>query len=66
MDKKEGWWVVFGAFWTLAITAGIGFFVIPVILGPIMDDTGWSLTEVSMGISLWALTAAILSPILGG
>lgn len=66
MDKKEGWWVVFGAFCTLAITAGIGFFVIPVILGPIMDDTGWSLTEVSMGISLWALSAAILSPILGG
>jgi MFS family permease len=65
VDGKQGWWVVFGAFWTLAITAGIGFYVIPVVLAPIMAETGWTLTEVSLGVTAWGLSAAVLSPLLG-
>lgn len=65
MDKREGWWVVFGAFCTLSITAGVGFYVMPVMIEPIMAETGWSLTRVSSGVTVWGLSAALLSPLLG-
>lgn len=66
MDGRAGWWVVFGAFATLAFTAGIGFFVIPVMLKPIMEETGWTLTQVSTGVTVWGISAALISPLLGG
>lgn len=65
MDGREGWWVVFGGLLTLTITAGTGLFVIPVFIDPIVADTGWSLSDVSLGIMVWGLTAAFLSPLLG-
>lgn len=65
MDDREGWWVVFGAFCTLSITAGVSFYVMPVMIEPMMADTGWSLTRVSSGVTVWGLSAAILSPLLG-
>lgn len=66
MDGKRGWWVVFGAFLALAISAGVSFFVLPVMLEKIMADTGWTLTEVSLGITLWCISAGVFSPVLGG
>ncbi len=65
MDGREGWWVVFGGLLALTITAGTGLFLIPVLIDPIADETGWTYTEVSFGIMIWGLTAAILSPVLG-
>lgn len=66
MDGKRGWWVVFGAFLALAISAGVSFFVLPVMLEKIMADNGWTLTEVSFGITLWCIAAGVFSPVLGG
>lgn len=57
--------MVFGGLLTLTITAGTGMFVMPVFLDPIMKETGWSLSEVSRGLMVWGLAAAILSPLLG-
>jgi MFS family permease len=65
LDGREGWWVVFGGLLTLTITAGTGLFVIPVLIDPITADTGWSLTDVSLGTMVWGLSAALLSPLLG-
>ena len=65
IDSRAGWWVVFGAFLAQTITAGVAFFVMAALLGPIVEDTGWSLTEVSYGLTLWGLSAAIFSPLCG-
>jgi len=65
MDGKRGWLVVFGAFVAMAITSGIEMFVLPVTLGHIMDDTGWSLTQVSAAAMVWGLSAAVVSPVCG-
>jgi len=65
MDGKRGWLVVVGCFLTLVFTAGVSFFVLPVLMGPIIEDTGWSLVEVSFGVTLWGASAAILSPFCG-
>jgi len=65
LDGREGWWVVFGGLLTLTITAGTGLFVIPVLIEPITEETGWSFTDVSLGIMFWGLSAAFLSPVLG-
>lgn len=65
MDGRQGWGVVLGAFLTLAITAGVNFFVTSVLLEPITLDTGWTVTQVSTGITIWGLMAALLSPFLG-
>lgn len=65
MEGKQGWWVVFGSFLALAITAGVGFFSMPVMLGSIIEDTGWSLKEISIGVTIWSLAAAVYSPLCG-
>ncbi len=65
MDSREGWWVVLGGLLALTITAGTGLFIIPVFVDPIMVDTGWTLSQVSLGTMVWGLTAALLSPMLG-
>ncbi len=65
MDDKQGWWVAAGAFLTITITSGIGFFVLPIMIESFIGDMGWSLTEVSLGVTIWGLAAALFSPFLG-
>ena len=65
MDGKRGWWVVFGAAWTLTITAGVGFFSMAVLAEAIMADTGWTEQQYTNGIAIWGLTAALFSPFCG-
>lgn len=65
MDGKRGWLVVFGAFVAMAITSGIELFVLPVTLGSIIEETGWSLTQVSAAVTVWGLSAAAVSPLCG-
>ncbi len=66
MESKKGWWVVFGCFLALTLNAGIGFFVLPVVLESILEETGWTLTQVSFSVTLWGFSAAIISPFCGG
>ena len=65
MDGRRGWFVVFGGFVALSITSGVAFFVMPVLLGHIVDDTGWSFKAVSNAVTAWGLAAAIFSPLCG-
>lgn len=65
MDGKQGWWVVVGVFLTITITSGIGFFVLPIMIESLIEDMGWSLTEISFGVTIWGLAAALFSPFLG-
>lgn len=65
MDGKQGWWVVVGGFLTITITSGIAFFVLPLMIESFIEDLGWSLTEVSFGVTIWGLAAALFSPFLG-
>lgn len=65
MDGKRGWVLVFGCFIALAITSGIELFVIPATLRTIIEDMGWSLTEVSTAVTVWGLSAAFFSPFCG-
>ncbi len=65
MDGRRGWFVVLGAFLTMAITAGASLFVLPAMLDSIINDTGWSLTGVSTALTVWGVSAAVFSPICG-
>lgn len=66
MDGRRGWWVVFGGFLSLAITSGILFFSIPVMIANIQADTGWTLTQISLALTLGGIPTAIFSPFCGG
>ncbi|MBI2422165.1 MAG: MFS transporter [Candidatus Hydrogenedentes bacterium] len=65
MDSTKGWVVVGGALLALAITAGVNFFVMAVMIPPIMEQTGWNLVEISTGVTLWGIVGAIFSPFCG-
>ncbi len=65
MDGRRGWFVVFGGFVALAITSGVAFFVMPVLLLSIEKDTGWTFEQVSNGLAVWGLSAAVFSPLCG-
>lgn len=65
MDGRRGWLVVFGGFITLSITSGVAFFVLPVLLEKIVNDTGWSFSAVSNAVAVWGLAAAVFSPLCG-
>jgi MFS family permease len=65
MNGRQGWWVVVGGFLTITITSGVAFFVLPLMIESFIEDLGWSLTEVSFGLTIWGLAAALFSPFLG-
>lgn len=57
--------MVFAGFLSLTIAAGIGWYVFPVYLGAIHEDMGWSITELTFAVSVWALAGAVFSPPVG-
>jgi MFS family permease len=65
MDGRRAWWVVVGGFLTITITSGIAFFVLPLMIQSFIEELGWSLTEISFGLTIWGLAAALFSPFLG-
>ncbi len=65
MDGARGWRVVFGGFLALGVTSGITLFVLPVLLDSIIEETGWSLTQVSAAVTVFGLSAAAFSPFCG-
>src|SRR5690606_38110609 len=40
-------------------------FVVAVMIDPIMVDMDWSLTDISIGITLWGIVGAAFSPLCG-
>lgn len=65
MKSRRGWGVVAGGFFALAISGGIGFYSLAVLVETILSDLRWSLTEFSVGILLWGIMGAIASPFIG-
>lgn len=62
---QGGWSVVAAGFVCLTVAAGVGFYVFPVFLGSIQEEFGWSLTRISVAITLWGFAGAIFSPLCG-
>ena len=65
MDSRKGWWVVFGCIISLTITAGVGFFSTAVLAEDIIKNTGWSEFDYAKAVTIWGLSAALVSPLCG-
>jgi len=60
-----GWWIVAASFFIALYVAGIIFFGFTAFFEPIVQEFGWSYTEVSIGASLRGLEMGILAPMIG-
>lgn len=60
-----GWWIVAASFFIALYVAGIIFFGFTAFFEPIVQEFGWSYTEVSIGASLRGLEMGILAPLIG-
>jgi predicted MFS family arabinose efflux permease len=60
-----GWWLVLGLFLILFNTAGMGFYVFPVFIGPLRAEFGWSMTQISTGVAIFAVTMGLSGPAIG-
>jgi len=64
-NASEDWHVVAAGFLCLTVAAGIGWYVFPVYLTTIRAELGWSMTQLTFAITVWALAGAAFSPIVG-
>jgi MFS family permease len=60
-----GWWMVLALFLILFNAAGMGFYTFPVFIGPLQAEFGWSMTQISAGIAVFALVMGLASPVIG-
>jgi MFS family permease len=60
-----GWWIVAASFSVLLITVGIGLYAPPVFLTHLQDHFGWSRAAIAGGAAAGALTAGLVSPLVG-
>ncbi|MSQ26181.1 MAG: MFS transporter [Dehalococcoidia bacterium] len=59
-------WVVLGVvFITEFAGAGLGGITIPLFFGPMSEDTGWSLTQLTGAVTAQAIAGLVVSPFLG-
>ncbi|WP_346245582.1 MFS transporter [Sphingomonas rustica] len=42
------------------------FNVLPLVMGPIHDEFGWSFAAISVGVTIFGTTASLLAPVIGG
>ncbi len=64
-NPRSGLLVVLAGFLSLTVAAGIGWYVFPIYLGAIHEEMGWSFTQLTFAITVWALTGAVFSPLVG-
>jgi MFS family permease len=60
-----GWWMVLALFAILFNAAGMGFYTFPVFIGPLQAEFGWSMTQISAGVAVFAIVMGIASPVIG-
>jgi MFS family permease len=60
-----GWWLVIALFVILFNAAGTGFYVFPVFISSFQAEFGWSMTQISAGIAIFAIMMGIASPVVG-
>ena len=60
-----GWWMVTALLVILFNTAGTGFYVFPVFISSLQAEFGWSMTQISAGVAIFAIMMGIASPVVG-
>ena len=60
-----GWWMVVALLVILFNTAGTGFYVFPVFISSLQAEFGWSMTQISGGVALFAIMMGVASPVVG-
>ena len=60
-----GWWIVFACFLMAFYVGGALFYAFTAFFDPIVEEFGWSHTQVSIAFSLRGLEMGILAPIMG-
>jgi len=60
-----GWWIVGACFAIALYTGGVVFYGFTAIFEPLVNDFGWSYTQVSLAASLRGLEAGLVSPLFG-
>ena len=60
-----GWWMVMALFAILFNAAGTGFYVFPVFISPLQAEFGWSMTQISSGVAIFAIMMGVASPLVG-
>jgi MFS family permease len=60
-----GWWIVLACFSIAAYVGGACFFGFTAFFEPIVEEFGWSYTQVSIAFSLRGLEMGILAPLTG-
>lgn len=59
------WWIVFAAFVCLVFMFAVPTFMIPVLYSPIIDEFGWSRTQVSLFATVKFLSGAVIGVMFG-
>ena len=65
-EFRLGWKPLAAA--TLGVACGaspIPFNVLPIVIGPINADLGWSFLEISAAVTIYGIIGALLAPIIG-
>ncbi len=60
-----GWWIVVASFLTATYVGGAVFYGFTAFFEPIINEMGWSYTQVSIAASLRGLEIGLLSPFVG-
>jgi predicted MFS family arabinose efflux permease len=60
-----GWWMVMALFVILFNTAGTGFYVFPVFISSLQAEFGWSMTQISSAVAVFAIMMGVASPVVG-
>ena len=60
-----GWWLVMALFVILFNAAGTGFYVFPVFISSLQAEFGWSMTQISAGVAIFAIMMGVASPVIG-
>ena len=60
-----GWWIVVASFLIALYLGGAVFYGFTAFFEPIVDEMGWSYTQLSLAASLRGLEMGLLSPIVG-
>lgn len=60
-----GWWVVTGCFLIALYIGGVVYYGFTAVFEPIIDEFGWSYTQVSIAASLRGLESGLFAPVMG-
>ena len=60
-----GWWIVGASLLTTMYVGGVVFYGFTAFFGPIVNEMGWSYTQVSLAASLRGMEMGILAPFVG-